>query len=146
MQNEGRGSDDVLFEFASRVSSSIAWSQWRHLRGHHCGVSHTPRAPHSLHSSQRDESTLSDPEDPSFILSSQATWISEPDRQVFYYLHNHKLRFRVLLNELVQLGYHYQALDVFVENEGMPLTDTSQSDRSIYRRALAAGISGKSCI
>eukprot|EP00210_Caulerpa_lentillifera_P000039 g38.t1 len=78
-------------------------------------------------SSQSDVNTLNDPDDPSFILSSQASWVSEPDR--------------VLLNELVQLGYHYQALDVFVENEGMPITESSQFNRSIYRRALAAGIS-----
>lgn len=72
--------------------------------------------------------------------------MSEPDRHVLYFLNNHKLRFSVLLNGLVQLGYHYQALDVFVENEGMPMTDDSQSGRSIYRRALAAGISGKPTI
>lgn len=52
------------------------------------------------------------------------------------------LFFSLLLNELVQLGYHYQELDVFVEKEGVPVIDPSESQRSVYRRALAAGISG----
>lgn len=44
---------------------------------------------------------------------------------------------------MVQLGFHYQALETFVEEEGVPLIDPSEIQRSIYRRALAAGIAGK---
>ena len=42
----------------------------------------------------------------------------------------------------MHLGYHYQALDVYVEEEGGPVVGAVDAQRSVYRRALAAGIAG----
>lgn len=48
---------------------------------------------------------------------------------------------REALNELVTLGYHYKAINAFVEHEGMAYKH-EREEMSTYRRALAAGITG----
>ncbi|CAD7697778.1 unnamed protein product [Ostreobium quekettii] len=68
---------------------------------------------------------LSDPDAPSFQLSDDISSVARPDRE--------------LLNDLVKLGFHYRALDVFVEKEGVP--SPSSVGGGMYRRALAAGVS-----
>ncbi|GIL67009.1 hypothetical protein Vafri_20405 [Volvox africanus] len=78
---------------------------------------------------ERDEETwqLPGPSECSVHISSELTWIGESDRQV--------------LLDLLRLGFHFKAVNTFVEWEHAPW-DPRHSTRppSVYRRALASGL------